>query len=87
MKKPSTTEKLLEALSLLGCWEDTARAGVFRVFRHDQDPGRWFFLGKGGALRVGNNHRDSAAAFADRIRLLKVWEDSKNPTFQKASNQ
>lgn len=87
MPKTTTTDKLLAVLGQLGCWEDTARAGAFRVFQHDLDPCKWFFLGKGGALRVGNNHRDSVAAFADRIRLLKVWEDTQKPSYQKASNQ
>ena len=86
-KASSTHQKLLEALTYLDCYEDTRMSKVWRVFRHDMDPGRWLFLGCGGALRVGNNTQDFKAAYVDKIRLLKVWDDiPKGIILQKVSN-
>ena len=74
MVRPSTQTKLAEALQSLGAWEDTKRSAEYRVFRHDVDPTKWFFIGKGGSLRSGLTIQNSSAAYLDKVRLLAEWD-------------
>jgi len=72
-------QKLIAALESLGCHELTGWSRVYRTFRHDTDPDKFFFVGDKGALRCGRTVVESAPAYLDRIRLLAHWTTLQEP--------
>lgn len=79
MAKPTLQAKLIEILTDLGSKHITdTRVVKTLVYTHPEEEGKFYFLGKNGAMRKGTKVGDSISCPTTVKRLLRLW-DQKHP--------
>lgn len=61
MAKKTQSELIIETLLKDGSREVTAKSKKYRQFTYPNDPSKFYFVGKNGAVRVGKNTTDSVS--------------------------
>lgn len=75
MAKLTIQDKLIEILTDLGSKHVTdTRVTKSLVYTHPDEQGKFYFLGKNGAMRKGTKVGDSVSCPTTVKRLLRSWD-------------